>query len=54
MKTKKSLTGAQAYCPPESKIMEFAFEGVLCYSPTGSSADDLTVGDPLTDYEQIF
>ena len=52
MKTKNFLTGAQAYCPPEIKIMELYAEGVLCLS--NSSAEDLTLGDPLTDYEQIY
>ena len=54
MKTKNFLTGAQAYCPPEMKIMEFASEGVLCTSLTDSSADYVEIENPLEDYEQIF
>ena len=54
MKAKEFMTGAQAYCPPETRIMELYPEGVLCLSY--SSADDLTLGDPLkdSDYEQIY
>lgn len=54
MITKNIMTDAQAYCPPEIKIMEFASEGVLCTSLTDSSADDVIIGNPLEDYEQIF
>ena len=54
MKTKNFLTGAQAYCPPSTKIMELYPEGVLCTSLTDSSADDVVIGNPLEDYEQIF
>ena len=41
-----------SYCSPESIVLEFKSEGVLCSSP-GSWSDDITVGDELTDYEQI-
>ena len=54
MKTKSFQTDAQAYCPPRIKSMELASEGVLCTSLTDSSADDVILGDELTDYEQIF
>lgn len=54
MKTKNIMTKTQSYCPPEMKIMEFASEGVLCTSLTDSSADDVVIGNPLEDYEQIF
>lgn len=54
MKAKEFMTGAQAYYPPSTKIMELYPEGVLCLSY--SSAEDLTLGDPLkdSDYEQIY
>lgn len=54
MKAKEFMTGAQAYYPPRIKIMELYPEGVLCLSY--SSAEDLTLGDPLkdSDYEQIY
>lgn len=54
MTTQKVMTDAQAYCPPGIKIMELASEGVLCTSLTDSSADDVVIGNPLEDYEQIF
>ena len=56
MMTKNIMTDAQAYCPPEFEVLEFTSEGVLCYSPTGSTADDVTIGGVLDDddFEQIF
>ena len=54
MKAKDFITGAQTYCPPEIIIMNFAFESILCSSLTDSSADDVVIGNPLEDYEQIF
>ena len=52
MKTKNFLTGVQAYCPPETRIIELYAKRILCAS--NSSADDLKLGDELLDYEQIF
>lgn len=54
MITKNIMTDAQAYCPPEFEVLEFTSEGVLCTSLTDSSADDVIIGNPLEDYEQIF
>lgn len=47
---------AGKYCHPECNVLDIKAEGVLCYSPTGSSADDITIGTALgtEDYEQIF
>lgn len=47
---------AGKYCHPECNVLDIKAEGVLCYSPTGSSADDITIGPALGtgDYEQIF
>lgn len=42
------------YLSPESMILEINSEGVLCFSPSGSSADDITLGNEITDYEQIY
>lgn len=52
--TKQDALGRSPYSRPECNILEIKTEGVLCFSPTGSSADKLTVGDELTDYEQIY
>jgi hypothetical protein len=54
MKAKDFMAGTQTYCPPKIIIMNFASEGVLCTSLTDSSADDVVIGNPLEDYEQIF
>ena len=43
-----------SYSSPEVFVLEFKSEGVLCFSPTGSSADDFTLGNEVTDYEQIY
>ena len=43
-----------SYSIPETVILDIRSEGILCSSNTGSSAADMTLGDPLTDYEQIF
>jgi hypothetical protein len=52
--TKQAALGRSPYSRPECNILEIKTEGVLCFSPTGSSADKLTLGDELTDYEQIY
>ena len=43
-----------SYSSPEVFVLEFKSEGVLCTSPGGSSADDFTLGNEVTDYEQIY
>ena len=50
----RAAMGYAPYSRPECNVLDIKTEGVLCYSPTGSSADDLTLGDELTDYEQIY
>ena len=41
-----------SYSSPEVQILDIRSEGILCSS--FSSADDMTLSDPLTDYEQIY
>ncbi len=43
-----------SYCRPECNALDINSEGVLCFSQTGSSADNLTLGEELTGFEQIF
>lgn len=43
-----------SYSTPEVDILGIKSEGVLCSSTFGSSADNIKVGDELTDYEQIY
>lgn len=43
-----------SYSSPEAFVLDIRSEGVLCLSNFGSSADNLTTEDPLTDYEQIY
>lgn len=43
-----------SYGSPEIRVLDIISEGVLCSSTFGSSADDLTCGDQLQDYEQIY
>ena len=43
-----------SYSSPEAFVLDIRSEGILCFSPTGSSADDFTLGDEVTDYEQIY
>ena len=54
--TKQAALGRSPYSRPECNILEIKTEGVLYFSPTGSSAEDFTLGDPIkdTDYEQIY
>lgn len=52
--TTQAAMGQIPYSRPECNVLEIKTEGVLCYSLTGSSADDFKPGDELTDYEQIF
>ncbi len=52
--TKPAFQGLCPYSRPECNILEIKTEGVLCLSPTGSSAEDITLGGELTDYEQIY
>ena len=54
MKTRNLLADVNSYCPPEFEVLEFTSEGVLCYSPTGTTADDVTIGEELNDFDQIF
>lgn len=48
----KAVMNNVSYCAPEAMILEIKSEGILCSSY--SSADDMTLGDPLKDYEQIY
>ena len=48
-----AIMKAISYSSPEAFVLEFKSEGVLCFSPTGSSADDFTLGNEITDYEQV-
>lgn len=43
-----------SYSSPETFVLDIRSEGILCSSNTSSSAADMTLGDQLTDYEQIF
>lgn len=49
----KAIMKAISYSSPEAFVLEFKSEGVLCTSP-GGSADDFTLGNEVTDYEQIY
>ena len=50
----KAIMKSISYSSPEAFVLEFKSEGVLCSSPEGSSADDFTLGNEVTDYEQIY
>ena len=52
--TKLTDRGQSPYSRPECNVLEIKTEGVLCFSPVGSTADDFTLGQEITDYEQIF
>ena len=41
-----------SYSSPEVQILDIRSEGILCSS--FSSADDMTLGEELDDYTQIF
>ena len=41
-----------SYSSPEVQILDIRSEGILCSS--FSSADDMTLGEELNGYEQIF
>lgn len=43
-----------SYSSPEAFVLDIRSEGVLCYSPTGVSAEDITLGNEIDHYEQIF
>lgn len=44
-----------SYCRPECNVLDIRVEGVLCFSQTGSSADNLTLGEDVTGFtEQIL
>ena len=42
------------YSSPEAFVLDIRSEGVLCYSPTGVSAEKIEWGTEINDYEQIF
>lgn len=50
----KAIMKSLSYSSPATIVLEFKSEGVLCSSPGGSSADDFTIGNEVTDYEQIY
>ena len=50
----KAIMKQISYSSPETFVLDIRSEGILCSSNTGSSAADMTLEDPLTDYEQIF
>ena len=50
----KAIMKSLSYSSPSASVMEFMSEGVLCSSTGGSSANNITLGEELTDYEQIF
>ena len=49
-----AIMKAISYSTPETFVLEFKSEGILCTSLGGSSADDFTLGNEVTDYEQIY
>lgn len=52
--TKPAFQGLCPYSRPECNILEIKTEGVLCFSPTGSTGENFTLGEEITDYEQIY
>ena len=52
--TKLTDRGQSPYSRPECNVLDIKTEGVLCFSPAGLTGEDFTLGQEITDYEQIF
>lgn len=52
--TKQAALGRSPYSRPECNILEIKTEGVLCFSPTGLTGENFTLGEEINDYEQIY
>ena len=50
----KAIMKDISYSSPEAFVLDIKTEGVLCFSSTGSTGENFTLGEEITDYEQIY